>query len=111
MNVSLPPAQEEFVRVQVASGRYRSASEVLREGLRLLEREEHRRLVEQWVFGDLSEDEAAARLPAEVVERVREHFQKLVDEGLRSAEGKGWVTREELLVQLGRSEDSLRDAG
>ena len=37
MNVSLTPQLDGFVGEQVKSGRYRSASEVVREGLRLLE--------------------------------------------------------------------------
>jgi antitoxin ParD1/3/4 len=44
MNVSLTQEMEHFIYERVASGRYRSASEVVREALRLLqEREEERR--------------------------------------------------------------------
>ncbi len=42
MNVSLTPQLEELVRSKVASGMYNSASEVVREALRLLE--EHDRI-------------------------------------------------------------------
>jgi putative addiction module CopG family antidote len=78
MNVSLPEAQEQFVRAQVSAGRYRTASEVVRDGLRLLEETEHRRLVEKWIYEGLS-DEELALLPVELRERSREHFQGLVD--------------------------------
>ena len=37
MNVSLTPELEQFVQAKVKSGRYLSASEVIREALRLLE--------------------------------------------------------------------------
>ena len=37
MNVSLTPRLEKFVSTKVRSGRYNSASEVVREALRLLE--------------------------------------------------------------------------
>ena len=37
MNVSLTPELEKFVSTKVDSGRYNSASEVVREALRLLE--------------------------------------------------------------------------
>jgi antitoxin ParD1/3/4 len=37
MNVSLTPELENFVQTEVKSGRYLSASEVIREALRLLE--------------------------------------------------------------------------
>ena len=40
MNISLTPELEEFVTSRVSSGRYQSASEVVRAGLRLLERDE-----------------------------------------------------------------------
>ena len=41
-NVSLTPELEAFVDSTVASGRYRSASEVARAALRLLEEQERR---------------------------------------------------------------------
>lgn len=46
MNVSLTPQLEDFARGLVKSGRYNSASEVVRESLRLLEEREakHERL-------------------------------------------------------------------
>ena len=40
MNVSLTPKLDQFVADQVKQGRYRSSSEVVREGLRLLEANE-----------------------------------------------------------------------
>ncbi len=40
MNVSLTPELERIVDEKVKSGRYASASEVIREGLRLLEEQE-----------------------------------------------------------------------
>jgi antitoxin ParD1/3/4 len=43
MNVSLTPALEHFVSSKVESGRYNSASEVVREALRLLEEHERPR--------------------------------------------------------------------
>ncbi|NET62711.1 MAG: type II toxin-antitoxin system ParD family antitoxin [Symploca sp. SIO2E6] len=40
MNVSLTPEFEQFVQEKVKSGRYQSASEVIREALRLLEEQD-----------------------------------------------------------------------
>ena len=40
MNISLTPELEQMVDDKVKSGRYASASEVIREGLRLLEERE-----------------------------------------------------------------------
>ena len=43
LNVSLTPELEKFVEDRVATGRYQTASEVVREGLRLLELRERER--------------------------------------------------------------------
>jgi antitoxin ParD1/3/4 len=43
MNVSLTPELEQFVQTKVQTGRYNSASEVVREALRLLEEQERAR--------------------------------------------------------------------
>lgn len=43
MNVSLTPELERFIDDRVASGQYRSASEVVRESLRLLQEQEEER--------------------------------------------------------------------
>ena len=43
MNVSLTPELEQFVASKVATGRYNSASEVVREALRLLEEHDQAR--------------------------------------------------------------------
>jgi antitoxin ParD1/3/4 len=40
MNINLTPQLEELVRQKVASGQYSSASEVVREALRLMQRED-----------------------------------------------------------------------
>ena len=43
LNISLTPELEHFIESRVASGRYQTASEVVREGLRLLEDRERER--------------------------------------------------------------------
>jgi antitoxin ParD1/3/4 len=45
MNVSLPKELEKFVDQKVESGRFSSASEVVRAGLRLLEEDDKRKSV------------------------------------------------------------------
>lgn len=53
MNISLTPHLEELIREKVASGSYNSASEVVREALRLLEQEDQMRALK---LGKLRED-------------------------------------------------------
>jgi antitoxin ParD1/3/4 len=43
MNISLTPQLEKFIKGQVASGHYNNASEVLREAVRLLMRDDEER--------------------------------------------------------------------
>jgi antitoxin ParD1/3/4 len=50
MNVSLTPKLEEFVARKVDSGRYTSASEVVREALRLLEESDQARSLQLATF-------------------------------------------------------------
>jgi len=54
-NVAIGPHYEKFIQEQLASGRYSSASEVVRAGLRMLE--EHQTGLEGW-----ARTEGAARL-------------------------------------------------
>lgn len=66
MNVNLTPQLEELVRSKVASGLYTSASEVVREALRLMEAEDRLR---------------EARL---------EHLRSEIRKGLESGPGEAW---------------------
>jgi antitoxin ParD1/3/4 len=50
MNVSLTPELEQFVASKVESGRYTSASEVVREALRLLEEYDRSRTAQMAAF-------------------------------------------------------------
>jgi antitoxin ParD1/3/4 len=60
MNVSLTPELDQFVAAKVKSGRYNSASEVVREALRLLEEHDRARASQLTAFNK----ELAARLAA-----------------------------------------------
>jgi antitoxin ParD1/3/4 len=84
MNVSLTPELEKLVERKVRSGRYQSASEVIREGLRLLE--DHDRLREM-------------RL-----EEVRRKIQVGIDE-LDRGEG---IDGETVFAELKKKSEALR---
>lgn len=99
MNVSLPESQERFVRDQVATGRYRSASEVVRDGLRMLEESEHRRLLEKLLYGELTDAERAS-LPPDLLERFRDRMDSLLAEAWDTANAEGWVGSDELRSRL-----------
>lgn len=70
MNVNLTPQLEEMVRAKVASGMYTSASEVVREALRLMDEQD--------------------RLRAVKLEQLREDIRQ----GLGSGEAQPWNAAE-----------------
>jgi antitoxin ParD1/3/4 len=82
MNVSVTPELEQFVQDLVASGRYHTASEVFREGLRLLEKAEQRRLLEKAFLGDRLTKEEEAKLPRGALDRMAEMLNAKIQEGL-----------------------------
>lgn len=84
MNINLTPQLEELVREKVSSGRYNSASEVIREALRLMEEQD--------------------RLRAFKLEQLRED----VREGLASGPTTPWNARE--MKSEGRKRLSVRRA-
>jgi antitoxin ParD1/3/4 len=72
MNVSLTPELEKLVTSKVKSGRYQSASEVIREGLRLLDdqdrlREIHLNEVRQKVQTGLEQLDRGEAIPGDRV--------------------------------------------
>lgn len=70
MNVNLTPQLEELVRSKVASGMYTSASEVVREALRLMDEQD--------------------RLRAAKLEQLREDIRR----GLNSGSSQAWSVEE-----------------
>jgi antitoxin ParD1/3/4 len=85
LNVNLTPQLEELVRQKVSSGLYNSASEVVREALRLME--------------------AQDRMNAVKFELLR----KDIEEGLASGSSAAWDVRE--MKREGRKQLSRRAAG
>ena len=76
MNVSLTPELEKFVSAKVEAGRYNSASEVVREALRLLEEHDQNRAARLGEFNQElgrrlgSMDSGREVQPAEARERL-----------------------------------------
>lgn len=81
MNVSLGPRWEKFIENAVENGRYGSASELVREGLRLVEEREAKLVALRETLhnsfargGDVSDDEIDASLDAAEEELRKEGF-------------------------------------
>jgi antitoxin ParD1/3/4 len=79
MNVSIGDRWQAFVERAVQSGRYGSASEVVREGLRLVEEREARlRALSDTLNasiaegGSLTDDDVAAAIDAKAAELIRQ---------------------------------------
>ena len=84
MNVSLTPQLEKLVSDRVESGRYNSASEVVREALRLLQERD------------------------EVREVQLQGLRSKIVEGLDSLDRGDWVDGEEFFQRLQQREESLQ---
>jgi antitoxin ParD1/3/4 len=57
-NISLPPDLEQYIDAKVASGEYAHASEVVREGVRLLMQQEAEKL--EWLRNAIAEGIASS---------------------------------------------------
>ncbi len=80
MNVSLTPELEEIVAARVSSGRYASASEVIREALRLLEERDQLNELRKDVRLGLEQLDQRRHRPfdAKAVERIKSQGRKRV---------------------------------
>ena len=97
-NVALTDEQHAFVDRMVKSGRYASASEVVRDGLRLLQRDDEARLLDKWLVEGLTPDEEAS-IPRDVLDRARETIRAKVRQGLDEARRGECVDGEELFMR------------
>jgi antitoxin ParD1/3/4 len=71
MTVSLTPELEKFVSAEVGSGRYNSASEVVRESLRLLEEHDFARAAQLAGFNGELGRRLGPWIPARLLTRPR----------------------------------------
>jgi putative addiction module CopG family antidote len=97
-NVALTNEQHAFVERMVKSGRYASASEVVRHGLRLLQHDEEARLLDKWLTQGLTPEEEAS-IPIDVLNRARETIRVKVREGLDEARRGEFVHGDEFFAR------------
>jgi antitoxin ParD1/3/4 len=70
MDVSLTPYMESYIRRKIEAGHYRSASDVIRDALRLMEeRDRHREAALAGLRGDTREEEVID--PVELFDRIK----------------------------------------
>ncbi len=74
-NISLTKQLDRFVAKKIASGRYENASEVIRAGLRTLEREEQQYQAKLTALrAALDEGDSSGIAPGDVLARVRKNL-------------------------------------
>ena len=73
MNISVTPQLRRAVERRVQSGQYGNASDVVRAGLRALDREESREMWSEWqqAKARLPRDEITAELEERIVQKIR----------------------------------------
>ena len=106
-NVSMTPEHHAFVEAMVASGQYSTASDVVREALRLLQRQRRRDLLEKWLLESLTPEEEA-ELGPEAMAKARRVVDRWVEESDASGPAElvddAWIARlrEELEEKISR---------
>lgn len=89
MNINLTPQLEELVREKVSSGLYNSASEVVREALRLMEAQDQLRAVKlKQLRRDLREGLESGPAAPWNMEEVRRAGRRRLSARLKSGNGK-----------------------
>jgi antitoxin ParD1/3/4 len=93
-NINLTDRFDRFIEAEVGSGRYGNASEVVREGLRLMERrkrEERTKL--KWLRGAVSEGldqiDRGEGLEFRSIDEVEKHIDRLGNEASAELAAKG----------------------
>lgn len=97
-NVALTDEQNTLIERLVKSGRYASASEVVRDGLRLLQRDEESRLLDKWLVEGLTPDEEAT-IPADILNQARESIRAKIRAGLAEARRGKLIDGEEFFAR------------
>jgi len=86
-HVVLTDQQSDFIESLVVSGRYQNASEAMRDGLRLLERQEQEHVAKLKALRDavqvgMNDIDAGRYTILETAEDIEEHFQGLANYAL-----------------------------
>ena len=103
MNVSLTPQLEKLVQKKVDSGRYTSASEVVREALRLLEKKDQRDAERESALKAFQAelDRRIAELDAGKVVEVEEAFDRIRSHAAAKRKKLAWGGWSLLIPQFG----------
>lgn len=98
-NVALTREQNAMIDRLVKSGRYASASEVVRDGLRLLQREEEARLLEKYLYKGLLPSEEAPISPS-VLKRAQDDLRAKIQLGIDQARAGKLIDGQTAMRQL-----------
>lgn len=82
MSMTLPPDLEEFVERQLAEGKYQSADEVVREGLRLLQTREKLEKLRTDIDEGLRQRDAGEVVEIPDAESHRAFFERIKQRGI-----------------------------
>lgn len=83
LNVSLNPQLENMIKAKVESGLYNSASEVIREGLRLLEEQDSLRKIKlEMLRAEIQKgrNSGVGRPAEDVLDRLEKKYLKMAEE-------------------------------
>ncbi len=109
-NVSLTDEHEALVQRLISTGRYATASEVVRAALRGLERDEHQRLLEKWLAEGLTRVEEE-QLPPGTLDKARARLSEKIREGLDSMKGGEGIDGDEFFAKWRSRLNSERKGG
>ena len=104
---SLTDEHDAFVDRLVSSGQYASASEVVRQGLRLLAQDERRRVLQKWLYEGSVTREEEAGLPDGALRQAQEHLERMLLDGIESGDA-GELNRTTLEAIRARAREGAR---
>ena len=108
-DISLSEEHRAFVREMLDSGEYATASEAVRDGLRLLRRRRYAPLVQRWLLEGPSE-ELERELPADVREDIAESIKRMCDEAIDDVRAGNFVDGDEAMARARAYIEKMKQA-